>query len=135
MIFVIGGFQLGVHSPTRDGVPGSGFFPVVIGAAVALLGAGLIVQSLTFKGEKKESFRMEGEQRGNIRPLILTALCLVGMFVVWHIVNFEAAAVLLSLALNWVYGRSRRFSILFTIVFIGLVYLMFDRIFYIQFTL
>ncbi len=135
MVFIVGGLQLGVSSPTADGVPGAGFFPVVIGSAVALLGIILIVQSRFFKGEKKISFRMVTEQKGNIRPLLLTVAGLVGMFVVWHLVNFELAVTAFSLFINRVYGRSWRFGLLFTIVFVGFIYLMFDKVFHIQFTL
>ncbi len=134
-VFIIGGLQLGVSSPTADGVPGAGFFPVVIGAAVAFLGAVLIVQSRTFKGEKTASFRMVDEQKKNIRPLVLTVLGLLGMFALWHAVNFELAVVAFSLFMNRVYGRSARFNLVFTFVFVGLIYLMFDKVFHIQFTL
>lgn len=134
-IFIVGGLRLGVSAPTKDGVPGAGFFPVVIGAAVAVLGGLLVMQSLTFKGPKKESFRMVEEQKANIRPLVLTVVCLLAMFVVWHLVNFEVAVTLFSLAVNKVYGRSWKFGILFTLVFVGIIYLMFDKLFHIQFVL
>ena len=134
-VFIVGGLQLGVASPTADGVPGAGFFPVVIGATVALLGIILIAQSRLFKGERKESFRMISEQKKNIRHLVLTVVSLIGMFVVWHLINFEVALIVFSLFINRVYGRSWLFCILFTVVFVGLIYLMFDKVFHIQFTL
>jgi hypothetical protein len=78
---------------------------------------------------------MVAEQTKNIRPLALTILSLAGMLVVWHIVNFELAVTAFSLFINRVYGRSWRFGILFTLVFVGMIYLMFDKVFHIQFTL
>jgi hypothetical protein len=135
MVFIVGGLRLGVASPTADGVPGSGFFPVVIGGMVALLGVVLIIQSLLFKGEKTSSFRMVAEQKKNIRSLVHTVGGLAGMFAVWHIINFEVAMSAFSLFINRMYGRGWRFCLVFTFVFVGLIYVMFDKVFHIQFTL
>lgn len=135
IFFIVGAFTLGIASPTKDGVPGAGFFPFIIGLAVAFLGGLLTVKSFLFKGEKEPAFALDAEQRANLRPFFATILALAAMFGIWHLVNFECAAVLFGLGVNRLYGRSWLFSILFSVVFVGIIYLMFVKLFHIQFEL
>lgn len=135
VFFIIGAFSLGISSPTKDGVPGAGFFPFIMGLSVAFLGGLLMLKSLMYKGEKEASFALDAEQRANLRPFFATIGSLAALFAVWHILNFEAAAVLFGLVINRLYGRSWRFGFLFSLVFVGLIYLMFVKLFHIQFEL
>ncbi|MDR1520654.1 MAG: tripartite tricarboxylate transporter TctB family protein [Planctomycetota bacterium] len=135
LVFIIGALRLGVSSPTSDGVPGAGFFPFAAGAVIVILSSAQVVMTLRHKGEGKDSFRMEAEQRGNLAKLFATILAMLGLFVIWKLVAFEAAALAFSLFVNWVYGRGWLFNLVFSAVMVGLIHIMFVRVLFIQFEL
>ena len=140
--FVVGALQLGVGSATSDGVMGPGFFPFLLEMLVVILSLALVISYFRHQGEKTESFRMEVEQRDNLKPLVLTVVCLLGLFVLWHLLNqlvpsycFEIAAVLFCLVLNRIYRRGWLFTVAYSVVIVTVVHFVFVRVLYIQFSL
>lgn len=125
IMFLIPGTQLGIASTTSDNVPGAGFFPVIISVAVILFGLALFVKGLKDNG-KLVYFQMDEEQKANVRPFFLTILGIAAFFVIWKFVRFEVAALAFSLFLNWVYHRSWKFNVAFTVIFVGLIYCIFS---------
>ncbi|XOQ42899.1 MAG: Tripartite tricarboxylate transporter TctB family protein [Clostridium sp.] len=124
VMFLIPGMGLGLTS-TVSGVPGAGFFPVIVAVAVILFGAALFVKGLKDNG-KLVYFKMDEEQKANVKPLILTVSSIVVFFVLWKFVHFVVAALVFCLFMNWVYKRNWKFNIIFSIVFVTLIYCIFN---------
>lgn len=122
--FLVPGIGYGISSSTSDNVPGAGFFPVIIAAAVILFGLALFVKGLRDKG-KASYFAMDEEQKANIRPLFLTAAAILLFFVLWKFVHFVAAALVFCLFMNWVLRRGWKFSLIYSAIFIALIYCIF----------
>lgn len=135
IVFLIGAVQLGIPSPTSDGVPGAGFFPFILSSLLIVLCGVMAYQYLTHKGEKHESFRREAEQKGNMTPFILTLAAMLVMFVIWHLVNFELGCLVFCLAANIIYKRSWKFTIAFSIIFTAALHLVFIRMLMLSFEL
>lgn len=154
-VFFAGAIVYGVGSPTSDGQPGAGFFPVIVSSIVLLLGLGLILKAAT-NPDRQSPFFLEEEQKANPRPLYLTLAGLAGLFLLWvfaplRLLNpvarrlldsdaflfqdyaFEFAALLFSVFMNRVYGRGWLFSWAFAIAFVAVVYFCFTKMLYIQF--
>ncbi|MDR2392173.1 MAG: tripartite tricarboxylate transporter TctB family protein [Planctomycetota bacterium] len=133
ILFIAGALRLGVGSATSDGVPGAGFFPFILGLIILVLGA---VQATLFfrdRGEKKASFALPPDRRANVARIAATVGGMLGLFVLWKLVCFEAAAPAFCLFLNRVYGRGWLFNVVFSVLMTLLIHLLFTRLLYIQF--
>ena len=132
-VFIVGALRLGVGSSTSDGVPGAGFFPFVL--ALIILVLGLVQATLFFRdrGEKKTSFALPLDRRANAARIAATVGAMLGLFALWKLVRFEAAAPAFCLFLNWVYGRGWLFNLIFSALMTLLIHLLFTRLLYIQF--
>ncbi len=133
VVFVIGALRLGLSSPTSDGVPGAGFFPFIIALVVLALGLGLVISSIISPDGRPSPFRMDAEQRENLRPFVLTIVALFGFFVLWYLIRFEVAAFVFCIFLNKVYKRSWLFTIVFSVILVSVTYFIFNRLLFIQF--
>lgn len=124
------------RAQTSDGVPGAGFFPVILGLILGALGLFLMLRGIRAHG-KVEFFKIEDEEiRGNVRMLIKTVLCILAFFVLWRLTRqFIACALLLVFGLNFIFGRTLKYNIIYTVVFVAFIYGAFVLGFSIQFNM
>ncbi len=132
--FLVPGIGLGMSSSTISGVPGAGFFPVIVSSAVILFGLALFVKGLKDNG-KFAYFEMDEEQKANIRPLLLTVCAILAFFILWKLIHFVVAALAFCLFVNWIYHRSWKYNLLFSIIFVALIYGIFNLGLKVQFAI
>ena len=64
------------NAQTSDGVPGAGFFPVLLGTVLGILGVVLLIRSILEKGGRTPPSGSREETRKNIKMLLFTiSLC------------------------------------------------------------
>ena len=122
-----------VNAQSSDGVPGAGFFPVLLGCAVGILGPSLFVRGLLQKGSV-QYFQVDPEIKFNLKRLGLTAVSIVIFFILWQTTKrFIVCVPILCFALNAIFGRKLKYNIIYTVVFTAFIYLAFVVGFSIQF--
>jgi hypothetical protein len=134
LCFLIPALGLGLSSTTSDNVPGAGFFPVVIASAVILFGILLFLKGLKANG-KMVYFEMDEEQKANIRPFFVTILSIAAFFLIWKFVRFEIAAFAFCLFTNWVFKRTWKYNIAFSVILVTIIYCIFSLGLKIEFTI
>ncbi len=124
-----------VQAQSSDGVPGAGFFPVLLGSVVGILGVVLMARGLTQKGSV-QYFKLDAEISKNLKTLILAAIGIVVFFVVWQLTKqFIFCVPVLCFFLNWIFGRDLKFNIIYTVVFTVFLYAAFVVGFKVQFNM
>ena len=117
-----------VNAQSSDGVPGAGFFPVLLGFAVGILGTILFVRGILQKGSV-QYFQVDPEIKFNLKRLGL-----VIFFILWQTTKrFIVCVPILCFALNAIFGRKLKYNIIYTVVFTAFIYLAFVVGFSIQF--
>jgi uncharacterized membrane protein len=124
---------------TSDGVPGGGFFPILLGGLLGVLGTVLFIKGLLEKGSVSY-FKIDLEAKRNLGRIIKTILSIMVFFVVWqstkHIFpSFLPCVVLLCLTLNAIFGRPLKYNIIYTTVLTLFLYLSFIVGFSVQFNM
>lgn len=124
------------RAQTSDGVPGAGFFPVILGFILGALGLLLLIRGLRAKGEV-EFFKIEDDEiRGNVKMLIKTVICILVFFILWQLTKqFAICALLFVGGLNFIFERSWKFNLIYTVVFVTFIYATFVLGFSIQFNM
>ena len=115
------------NAQTSDGVPGAGFFPVLLGSVLGILGIVLIIRSIREKNEKARSAAASEETKKNIKMLVLTITAIVIFFILW--------ALALVIFLNFIFERTWKFNIIYSVVFVAFIYLAFVVGFSVQFNI
>lgn len=112
---------------------GPGFFPLLCGVFLILLGGLLILRGIKQNGSV-DYFKMTAEKKKNIKRAALLALLCACMLVAWKISNlFFVCLPIYAFAVNKLLKRSYKFSIIFTVCITAFVYLLFRECFLISF--
>jgi len=124
---------------TSDGVPGGGFFPVLLGLLLGVLGTVLFVKGLINKGSVTY-FQLDAEVKSNLIKIGKTTVFIVIFFIVWQSTkrsfpSFIPSIALLSLVLNKTFGRSLKFNLIYTSVLVLFLYVSFVVGFSVQFNM
>lgn len=120
---------------SSDGVPGAGFFPILLGMAVGILGVLLLIRGVRANGSV-QYFNLDPEVVGNLKRLGLSVLGVVVFFILWRVSRqFIICVPILCLYLNFLYGRKWKFNILYCVIFTVFLYLAFVVGFKIQFNM
>jgi len=124
LLFFLQALQYGFFSITSDGVPGAGFFPAIVSGILIVSAIVMIIRTIYTHSDKRY-FKLDPDQRKNIRPYVLTLAGIIGLLILWHLTNFYLAAIVYSLFINWVYGRTIRFNLIYTAVVMSVIYAAF----------
>lgn len=123
------------RAQSSDGVPGAGFFPVLLGFVVGILGIALMVRGLSQKGSV-QYFKLDEELRGNLKTLILAVIGIVVFFVLWQTTKqFIFCVPVLCFFLNFIFGRDIKYNLIYTVVFTVFLYAAFVVGFKVQFNM
>ena len=124
------------NAQTSDGVPGAGFFPVLLGTVLGILGVVLLIRSILEKGGRTPPSGSREETRKNIKMLLLTIAAIVVFFVLWQLTKlFILWALALVVFLNFIFERAWKFNIIYSVVFVAFIYLAFVVGFSVQFNI
>lgn len=121
------------NAQSSDGVPGAGFFPVLLGFAVGILGTILTIRGIRQRGTV-QYFNIDPEIKYNLKRLGLAALAVVVFFILWQTTKqFIVCMAAVCFALNAVFGRSLKFNLIYTTIFTVFIYASFVLGFSVQF--
>ena len=108
------------RAQSSDGVPGAGFFPVLLG---------FVVGSVQY-------FKLDEELKRNLRTMCLVVAGMVVFFVLWQTTKqFILCVPVLCFYLNVLFGRSLKYNIIYTVVFTVFLYAAFVVGFKVQFNM
>lgn len=123
------------RAQSSDGVPGAGFFPVLLGFAVGILGVALMVRGLTQKGSV-QYFKLDEELKKNLKTMCLVVVGMVVFFVLWQTTKqFILCVPVLCFFLNFLFGRNLKYNLIYTVVFTVFLYGAFVLGFHVQFNM
>lgn len=123
------------RAQSSDGVPGAGFFPVLLGFIVGILGIMLTVNGLRQKGAVQH-FKLDAEISKNLKTLALAVAGIIVFFVLWQTTKqFIVCVPILCCFLNFLFGRSWKYNLIYTVVFTAFLYLAFVKGFSVQFNM
>lgn len=123
------------RAQSSDGVPGAGFFPVLLGFAVGILGVALMVRGLAQKGSV-QYFKLDEELKQNLKTMCLVVAGMVAFFVLWQTTKqFILCVPVLCFFLNLLFGRSIKYNLIYTVVFTAFLYAAFVVGFQVQFNM
>lgn len=131
-LFFIPSIGLGFMSSTSDGVQGAGFFPLLISVALIVCGIILLVKSLVKKG--KTPF-FQNSDKTNKKTFLITLAVIAGSLLIWKFLFFPVAAFIMAFLLNWIYKRNLKFNIIYSGIFVSMIYLIFNVLLRIQFAI
>ena len=132
IVFLIMSYPLGFVE--KNGIPAAGFFPLISSAGLILISCFLIIIGLR-SDDRVSYWYLKPFQAENKRSFFLTIAGIVAFLVLWKYVSFTIAAYLLSLYLNYVYKQSFKYNVIFTLVFITVLIICFQKIMLVQFSL
>lgn len=125
--------QLTVVAKTADGVPGAGFFPYLLGGTIITFGILLTIRGAKQKGTVTY-IHLTKECRRNVRILLLSLTGLLVFLVLWKLTGiFMAGILVLCLYLNYLFERTWKYNVIYSIVFTVFIYIVFSLFFSIQF--
>ncbi len=123
------------NAQSSDGVPGAGFFPVLLGFVVGILGVALTVRGLYQKGSV-QYFKLDPEIKKNLKTLALAVVGIVVFFILWQTTKqFILCVPILCFFLNVIFGRNLKYNLIYTVVFTAFLYLAFVKGFSVQFNM
>lgn len=107
---------------TKNGVPGSGYFPSIAAGGVLLFSLLLIVEGVR---KPKEYFHLDPDQKKNLIQMLLVLAALGGFLVLWNLMPFIPAALIYMLVLAFILKQPLKFSIPYTVGIVVVLYLIF----------
>jgi putative tricarboxylic transport membrane protein len=114
---------------TSDGVPGPGYFPILLGVLLILLSIGLIVTGIV----KQTSFNVVDDLfKANAKPFLLTIVAVIAYLVLWNFLPFLVNTSLFLFALGLIYERKIVYNIIFSVVTTVVLYLVFNNVFHVM---
>lgn len=124
-----------VNAQSSDGVPGAGFFPVLLGLVVGILGLALTIHGV-MQGGTVQHFKLDPEIKNNLKTLGLAVAGIVIFFILWQTTKqFIVCVPVLCFFLNHIFERNLKYNIIYTVVFTVFLYLAFVVGFKVQFNM
>lgn len=110
---------------TQDGVPGAGYFPIIVSVALILISMILIIQGLR---KRNIYFNVKEWGRENIKMLILTATFIILFFVLWYFTSYLIACIVMTLGLGYTYKLTWVKNGILSIIFSFGTYIVFNNL-------
>ena len=125
--------NLSFGSTTSDGVPGAGFFPYIFSVLLTIMGVALLIRGLRQNGTV-QYLHLDAERKRNLKSLLLAVAGLIVFLIFWQITDlFFVGVFLFSIYLNLVFQRTKKFTLIYAVVFSAFIYVVFSLAFSIQF--
>ena len=128
-------------------IPGPGFFPLVCGILITVLGLALTVRGIRQNGTV-EYFKLTPEVKGNIAVALKVFAGLIVFLILWNVTSSMVPSFMIKLGLSsWfvplvfvyaiylgvIFKRSWKFTVIFAIIMTALIYGMFVKGFSVTF--
>lgn len=127
LLFMIPAFKF--PGGTVDGTPGPGYFPILVSSVILFLSAILFVQYLR---DNKKYFQQNETQKKNLPKLLITAGAILLYTILFMVIPFIPLTLVFMVFLNWLFGRTWRFNIIFSIIFTGVIYYVFNNLLHVM---
>ncbi len=124
-IFMSRGFPAG----TADGVPGPGYFPIILGVALIIMSVVLIIKGIK---TKKIYFNVKEWPKENIKIFLFTILSVVIFMVLWIKVSYILASIVMLFSLGCFYKIKPMKNIIIAICFSFGTYWLFNNVFHVM---
>jgi len=112
-----------------DGVPGPGYFPLILSGLLVFLSLVMIVTGVV----KKTSFNFfDALFKANAAPLLQTILAITVYLVLWNLIPFVINTVVFLFSLGLIYRRTLLANVLFSSISTGLIYALFNKLFHVM---
>ena len=112
-----------------DGVPGPGYFPLILSALLIVLSLVMILTGIV----KKTSFNFVDDLfRANAVPFLLTILAIVVYLALWSLIPFVINTGGFLFVLGLIYRRTLLANVLFSSVTTGAIYGVFSNLFHVM---
>ncbi len=141
ILFLIPAIGYGLLPPPNLFGLGAGFFPTVTSSFVIFFGLWIIFNAL----RKGSVVYFAGQNNLKIKfRIMMTMLVVFVLFLAtWVLVEtyiatsmgFFAGIAMMIFIYNFIFGRTLKFNLIFTTLFVGLLWIIFYKLLYIQFTL
>ena len=116
-------------SGSQDGVPGPGYFPIILGMVLIALSLLMMVVGIV----RKTSFNFFDDLfKANMATFILTNVAIVGYLVLWGVIPFLVNTILLLVALGIIFRRKLLGNIVFAVTTSIVIYLLFNNVFHVM---
>lgn len=119
--FIVAGLKF--PGTTKNGVPGSGYFPTIAAVGVIVFSVLLIIQGIR---KPTEYFKMDKAQLQNLIQMLEVLAALAGFLVLWRFIPFLPAALIYVFVLALILKQPLKFSIPYTIAVVVVLYLIFS---------
>lgn len=133
IVFLIPSLGYGLSSPRGLPGPGAGFFPAITSGFTIFFGLWIIYDAL--KKGSVNYFGHDPEQHKNFKIIAVLSAGFIVFLLLWLYVNFYLGIGLLSVFYNYLFGRSIKFNLIFTLLLLGLLFGVFENLLYVQFAL
>lgn len=114
---------------TTDGVPGPGYFPIIISICLMIMSIILIFKGLK---NKKVYFNVKEWPKENKKVFLLTIIAVLIFVALWINVSYILACFLLLFCLGYIYGLKLNKNIIISIAFTAGTYLIFNNVFHVM---
>lgn len=111
---------------SKDGVPGAGYFPIVVSLMIILFSVLLIIDGIR---KQNKYFEIEEAKKQNLIQMLEVYGALVVFFVLWNFIPFVFAAIIFEVILCRILRCSWKFTILFSLISVIALYLIFNTAF------
>ncbi len=115
---------------TDDGVPGPGYFPILLGALLILLSLIMIVTGIV----KKTSYHFFDDLfKANAGTLLLTIATITAYLALWNSIPFILNTSAFLFILGPIFRRTFVTNLVFSITTTAILYALFGRVFHVMF--
>lgn len=114
---------------TADGVPGPGYFPIILGVALIIMSVVLIIKGIK---TKKIYFNVKEWPKENIKIFLFTILSVVIFMVLWIKVSYILASIVMLFSLGCFYKIKPMKNIIIAICFSFGTYWLFNNVFHVM---
>lgn len=111
---------------SSDGVPGAGYFPIVASIFVALFSVLLIIEGIK---KQNKYFEYDASKKQNLIQMLEVYGALIVFMILWNFVPFVVAALVLEVLLCRILKCSWKFTIIFSVIVVAVLYLIFNTAF------
>lgn len=110
---------------TEDGVPGAGYFPILVASMLLILSFILIFQGLK---NRKIYINVKEWTNETKKMFILTIILICCFFVLWYFTSYIIACLVLTFGLGYSYKLSLKHNIIISVLFSFGTYFVFNNL-------
>lgn len=116
-------------SGTQDGVPGPGYFPIILSILLIVLSVTMIIVGII----KKTHFNFfDRVFKANMATFLLVNAVIIAYLALWNSVHFMLNTSVLLFALGMIFRRKPVGNLVFSIVATTVLYMLFSHVFHVM---